>query len=82
MLNRIGDVTPEGEYETSFTDPQKILGEPKINTKIWNVDNYKKVVIIQLNVMTKSYYIGETDRTVQEGYKELIKTKQKYSSLY
>lgn len=26
LLNRTGDVTPEGEYESSFTDPQKILG--------------------------------------------------------
>ncbi|XP_046680314.1 peroxisomal acyl-coenzyme A oxidase 3-like [Homalodisca vitripennis] len=26
LLNRIGDVTPDGEYETSFTDPQRILG--------------------------------------------------------
>uniref|UniRef100_A0A1B6BYV6 Acyl-coenzyme A oxidase n=1 Tax=Clastoptera arizonana TaxID=38151 RepID=A0A1B6BYV6_9HEMI len=26
LLNRIGDITAEGEFETSFTDPQKILG--------------------------------------------------------
>lgn len=26
LLNRTGDVTPEGEYESSFSDPQKILG--------------------------------------------------------
>ncbi|XP_011309001.1 peroxisomal acyl-coenzyme A oxidase 3 [Fopius arisanus] len=26
LLNRTGDVTPEGEYQTSFSDPQKILG--------------------------------------------------------
>jgi len=26
LLNRIGDVTEDGEYETSFTDPQRILG--------------------------------------------------------
>ncbi|XP_033226187.1 peroxisomal acyl-coenzyme A oxidase 3-like [Belonocnema kinseyi] len=26
LLNRTGDVTPEGEYESSFSDPQRILG--------------------------------------------------------
>ncbi|XP_055597144.1 peroxisomal acyl-coenzyme A oxidase 3-like [Uranotaenia lowii] len=26
MLNRAGDVTPEGTYETTFTEPTKILG--------------------------------------------------------
>ncbi|CAB0008474.1 unnamed protein product [Nesidiocoris tenuis] len=26
LLNRVGDVNEEGEYETSFTDPQKLLG--------------------------------------------------------
>lgn len=26
MLNRTGDVTPEGEYESSFSEPGKILG--------------------------------------------------------
>lgn len=26
LLNRTGDVTPDGEYESSFSDPQKILG--------------------------------------------------------
>ncbi|XP_039299442.1 peroxisomal acyl-coenzyme A oxidase 3-like [Nilaparvata lugens] len=26
LLNRTGDITPEGEYETSFSDPQRILG--------------------------------------------------------
>ncbi|XP_048507649.1 peroxisomal acyl-coenzyme A oxidase 3 isoform X2 [Athalia rosae] len=26
LLNRTGDVTPEGEYESSFSDPQKIIG--------------------------------------------------------
>lgn len=26
LLNRTGDVTPSGEYESSFTDPARILG--------------------------------------------------------
>ncbi|OXU18462.1 hypothetical protein TSAR_010776 [Trichomalopsis sarcophagae] len=26
LLNRTGDVTPEGEFESSFSDPQRILG--------------------------------------------------------
>lgn len=26
LLNRTADVTPEGEYESSFSDPGKILG--------------------------------------------------------
>ncbi|XP_043273425.1 peroxisomal acyl-coenzyme A oxidase 3-like [Venturia canescens] len=26
LLNRTGDITPEGEYESSFSDPQRILG--------------------------------------------------------
>lgn len=26
LLNRTGDVTSEGEYESSFSDPQRILG--------------------------------------------------------
>ncbi|XP_046426011.1 peroxisomal acyl-coenzyme A oxidase 3 isoform X2 [Neodiprion virginianus] len=26
LLNRTGDVSPDGEYESSFSDPQKILG--------------------------------------------------------
>lgn len=29
LLNRTGDVTVEGEYESSFSDPQRILGELK-----------------------------------------------------
>lgn len=27
LLNRTGDVTPDGDYETSFTDPQRILSK-------------------------------------------------------
>lgn len=26
LLNRTGDVTPEGEYESSYSEPGKILG--------------------------------------------------------
>lgn len=26
LLNQTGDVTPEGEYESSFSDPARILG--------------------------------------------------------
>lgn len=29
LLNRTGDVTDEGEYESSFSDPHRILGARK-----------------------------------------------------
>lgn len=37
LLNRTADVTPEGEYESSFTDPGKILGAALENLSMGRV---------------------------------------------
>ncbi|KAJ8976448.1 hypothetical protein NQ317_016067 [Molorchus minor] len=37
LLNRTADVTPEGEYESSFTDPAKILGAALENLSMGRV---------------------------------------------
>jgi acyl-CoA oxidase len=42
LLNRTGDVTDEGEYESSFSDPQRILGTISyMNEIIMMIINYK-----------------------------------------
>lgn len=46
LLNQIADVSSDGEYESSFSDPQKVLGNNLTHSSSWSLFFYPISIIV------------------------------------
>lgn len=69
LLNRTGDITPEGEYETSFSDPQRILGAALENLSCGRVAIMQESsnTLAKATVIAVRYAAQRTQFTDQQG---------------